>query len=99
VPATGACPEDSLVSTRQPDKKKACNGNLLVENRHGLIVNTEVLEANGNSRMRCRAGDAETDSGHETGAIVSSLPENPAATMFPSLCLRPVIRTLSNLGR
>jgi hypothetical protein len=38
-----------------------------VENRHGLIVNTEVFEANGNSRTRCRAGGAGTDSGHETG--------------------------------
>ena len=38
-----------------------------MENRHGLIVNTEVFEANGNSRTRCRAGDAGTDSGHETG--------------------------------
>jgi MFS family permease len=26
-------------------------------------------------------------------------PENPAFTIFPSLCLRPVIRTLSSLGR
>ena len=29
------------------EAKLSYNGNLLVENRHGLIVNTEVFEANG----------------------------------------------------
>jgi hypothetical protein len=29
------------------ETKLSYNGNLLVENRHGLIVNTEVFEANG----------------------------------------------------
>jgi len=29
------------------EAKLSYNGNLLVENRHGLIVNTQVFEANG----------------------------------------------------
>jgi len=43
------------------------NGNLLVENRNGLIVNTEMFQANGNVQTLCRADDAGKDSGHETG--------------------------------
>ena len=46
------------------EAKLSYNGNLLVENRHGLIVNSEVFEANG---TRCGAGDAGTDSGHPAG--------------------------------
>src|SRR2546428_1023478 len=42
------------------EAKLSYNGNLLVENRNGLIVNTEVFEANGTAE---RDG---TDSGHET---------------------------------
>ena len=32
---------------KSKEAKLSYNGNLLVENRHGLIVNTEVFEANG----------------------------------------------------
>jgi hypothetical protein len=49
------------------EAKLSYNGNLLVENRHGMIVNSEVFEANGTAEPRCRAGDAGTDSGPETG--------------------------------
>jgi hypothetical protein len=48
------------------EAKLSYSGNLLVENRHGLIVNSEVFEVQRNRRTRCRAGDAGTDSGHET---------------------------------
>jgi hypothetical protein len=44
------------------EAKLSYNGNLLMENRNGLIVNTEVFEANGTAEP----GDAGTDSGHET---------------------------------
>jgi hypothetical protein len=49
------------------EAKLSYNGNLLVENRHGLIVNSEVFESQRDSRTRCCAGDAGTDSGHVTG--------------------------------
>src|SRR2546425_10917972 len=42
------------------EAKLSYNGNLLVENRNGLIVNTEEFEANGT------AEPDGTDSGHET---------------------------------
>jgi hypothetical protein len=49
------------------EAKLSYNENLLVENRNGLIMNTEVFEANGNGRTRCGVGDAGADSGYETG--------------------------------
>jgi transposase len=49
------------------EAKLSYNGNLLVENRNGLIVNTQVFEANGTAGARCRSGDAGTDSGNEAG--------------------------------
>ena len=46
-------------SKTDPDAKLARKGkgkdNLLVENRNGLIVNTEVFQANGTGRTRCSA--------------------------------------------
>jgi len=49
------------------EAKLSYNGNLLVENRNGLIVNTEVFEANGTAERDARAGHAGTDSGNEAG--------------------------------
>jgi hypothetical protein len=43
---------DAKMARKGKDKeaKLSYNGNLLVENRHGLIVNTEVFEANGTAK-------------------------------------------------
>jgi hypothetical protein len=59
---------DAKIARKGKDKeaKLSYNWNLLVENHHGLIVNTEVVRGQRNRRTRCRAGDAGTDSGHET---------------------------------
>ncbi len=45
------------------------SGNLLVENRNGLIVDAEVWEANGHGGARCGAGDAGADSGNEAVTV------------------------------
>jgi hypothetical protein len=49
--------------------------NLLVENRHGLIVNTEVFEANGNG-ARCRPGDADVSAleDQQIGGLIMWIP-------------------------
>jgi len=39
------------------------SGNLLVENRNGLIVDAEAFEANGNGGARCRVDYAGETSG------------------------------------
>ena len=49
------------------EAKLSYNGNLLVENRNGLIVNTQVFEANGTAERDAAPGDARTDSGYEAG--------------------------------
>jgi len=67
-------------STTDPDEKMArkgkgkeaklsYNGNLLVENRNGLIIKTKDRGVRGqrNGGARCRAGDAGTDSRYEAG--------------------------------
>jgi hypothetical protein len=38
------------------EAKLSYNGNLLVENRNGLIVNTEVFEANGTAERDAALG-------------------------------------------
>ena len=48
------------------EAKLSYNGNLLVENRNGLIINTGV-RGQRNGGARCRTGDAGTDSGNEAG--------------------------------
>jgi hypothetical protein len=48
------------------EAKLSYNGNLLVENRHGLIVNREVFEANGTAERDAALVMLETDSGNET---------------------------------
>ena len=48
------------------EAKLSYNGNLPVENRHGLIVKQPGVRGQRNGGARCRAGDAGTDSGHET---------------------------------
>jgi len=47
------------------EAKLSYNGNLLVENRNGLIVKHRGVRGQRDRRTRCRAGDAGTDSGHE----------------------------------
>ena len=50
------------------EAKLSYNGNLLLENRNGLIVNTEVFEANGTAeRDAALVMLAGADSAHETG--------------------------------
>lgn len=44
------------------EAKLSFQGNLLVENRNGLIINAELFEANGNRRARCGLSDARADS-------------------------------------
>ena len=59
---------DAKLARKGPGKeaKLSYSGNLQVENRHGLIVNTEVLEANGAGRARCGPGDAGAGSRRRT---------------------------------
>jgi transposase len=56
--------QDALLARKGSGKeaKLSYTGNLLVENRNGLIVTTELFQANGNRRTRRRVGDAGTDS-------------------------------------
>ena len=49
------------------EAKLSYSGNLLVENRNGLIVNAKVWEANGTGRARCGAADAGTDCRYQAG--------------------------------
>ena len=49
------------------EAKLSYNGSLLVENRNGLIVNTEVFEADGTAERDAGSSDAGAASGHETG--------------------------------
>jgi hypothetical protein len=48
------------------EAKLSYNKNLLVENRNAMIVKHRGVRGQRDSRTRCRAGDAGTDSGHET---------------------------------
>ena len=56
---------DALLARKGAGKeaKLSYSGNLLVENRNGLIVSSLVWEANGHSRARCGDGDAAGGSG------------------------------------
>ena len=58
---------DALLARKGNGKeaKLSYNGNLLVENRNGLIITTELLQANG--RARRGAGDAGTAAWGPTG--------------------------------
>ena len=49
------------------ESKLSYSGNLLVENRNGLIVDAEVFQANGDGRARCSADHAGADCGKEAG--------------------------------
>jgi hypothetical protein len=49
------------------EAKLSYNGNLLVENCNGLVVNTEMFEANGTAECDAALVEAGTDSGNEAG--------------------------------
>ena len=49
------------------EAKLSYSGNLLVENRNGLIVDARGVRGQRNGGARCGAGDAGTDSGNEGG--------------------------------
>jgi hypothetical protein len=61
-------PEALLVRKGEgKESKLSYSGNLLVENRNGLIVDVEVFQANGTAEHDAALGDAGADSGDEAG--------------------------------
>ena len=48
------------------EAKLSYSGNLLVENRNGLIVNADGVGSQRDGRARCGAADAGADSGHSS---------------------------------
>jgi len=68
------------------EAKLSYNGNLLVENRHGLIVNSEVFEANGTAERDAALVMLEQlpgakqvtvggDKGYDTADFVGRMPQ------------------------
>jgi transposase len=60
------------------EAKLSYNGNLLVENRHGLIVNTEVFEANGTAErdtaLRCDLSEERNEQKEQRSPPLNSMP-------------------------
>src|ERR1700683_5149987 len=67
---------------KSKEAKLSYNGNLMVKNRSGLIVNTEVFEANGCRSTAWKKASAMSPSSRRSRFLVNTVTSQMAASLF-----------------